>query len=81
MRRLIGLRVAYAFTPSVFLQSLTQYNNQSHSLSANIRFGWLGPAGTGLFVVFNEGRQTGAHPRALDRAVVVKFTRQFDLGG
>ena len=81
VRRLIGLRVAYAFTPSVFLQSLTQYNNQSHSLSANIRFGWLGPAGTGLFVVFNEDRRTGAHPRALDRAVVVKFTRQFDLGG
>lgn len=80
VRRLVGLRLAYAFTPSVFLQSLTQYNNQSHSLAANFRFGWLGPAGTGLFLVFNEGRQTGDSPRALDRAVVVKFTRQFDLG-
>ena len=80
VRRLLGVRLAYAFTPSVFLQSLTQYNNQSHSLAANVRFGWLGPAGTGLFVVFNEGRETGANPRALDRAVIVKFTRQFDLG-
>ncbi len=80
VRRLVGVRLAYAFTPSIFLQSLTQYNNQSHSLSANIRFGWLGPAGTGLFVVFNEGRQTGEDSRVLDRAVIVKFTRQFDLG-
>jgi len=81
VRRLLGVRLAYAFTPRIFLQSLTQYNNQSHSLAANVRFGWLGPAGTGLFVVFNEGRETGASPRALDRAVIVKFTRQFDLGG
>jgi hypothetical protein len=80
VRRLIGVRLAYAFTPRIFLQSLTQYNNQSHSLAANVRFGWLGPAGTGLFLVFNEGRQTGEDARALDRAVIVKFTRQFDLG-
>jgi uncharacterized protein DUF5916 len=80
VRRLVGIRLAYAFTPSIFLQSLTQYNNQSHSLAANVRFGWLGPAGTGLFLVFNEGRQTGEDSRALDRAVIVKFTRQFDLG-
>lgn len=81
VRRLVGIRLAYAFRPNIFLQSLTQYNNQSHSLSANVRFGWLGPAGTGLFVVFNEGRQTGEDARALDRALIVKFTRQFDLGG
>lgn len=80
VRRLIGVRLAYAFTPSIFLQSLTQYNNQSHSLSANVRFGWLGPAGTGLFLVYNEGRQTGSDAGPLDRAVIVKFTRQFDLG-
>ena len=79
VRRLVGVRLAYAFTPSVFLQSLTQYNNQSHSLSANVRFGWLGPAGTGLFLVFNEGRQTGEDAGPLDRALIVKFTRQFDL--
>ena len=69
-----------SFTPSIYLQSLTQYNNQSKSLSANVRFGWLGPAGTGLFVVFNEGRETGENARPLDRAFLVKFTRQLDLG-
>jgi hypothetical protein len=79
-RSLLGFRLAYAFTPRIFLQSLTQYNNQSESLSANVRFGWLGPAGTGLFLVYNEGRATGEDSGLVDRAFVVKFTRQFDLG-
>jgi hypothetical protein len=79
-RVLLGLRLAYAFTPSVFLQSLTQYNNQDKSLSNNIRFGWVGPAGTGLFLVFNEGRETGSNSRPLDRAIIVKFTKQMELG-
>ncbi|HEX7025112.1 MAG TPA: hypothetical protein VF187_09880, partial [Gemmatimonadales bacterium] len=79
-RVLLGLRLAYAFTPSLYLQSLTQWNDQAKSFSANVRFCWLGPAGTGLFVVFNEGRETGDNARPLDRAVMVKFTRQFDLG-
>ncbi len=79
-RVLVGLRLGYAFTPRIYVQSLLQHNNQGHALSANVRFGWLGPAGTGLFVVFNEGRETGDNSRPLDRVVVVKFTRQFDLG-
>jgi len=79
-RVLLGLRLAYSFTPRIYLQSLTQYNNQSNSLSSNVRFSWLGPGGTGLFLVFNEGRETGENARPLDRAFVVKFTRQFDLG-
>jgi hypothetical protein len=77
---LVGVRLAYAFTPRIYLQSLTQYNNQTESLSANVRFGWLGPAGTGLFLVYNEGRATGDLTSGLlDRAFVVKFTRQIDL--
>lgn len=79
-RKLIGVRLAYAFTPRMFLQSLTQYNNETESLSANIRFGWLGPAGTGLFIVYNEGRATGEESGLVNRALVVKFSRQFDLG-
>jgi hypothetical protein len=78
-RVLLGLRVAYAFTPRIYLQSLTQYNNQTHAFAANVRFSWLGPAGTGLFIVLNEGRETGTNSRPLERAVVVKFTRQIDL--
>ncbi len=79
-RTLVSFRFAYSFSPRIYLQGLTQYSNQSETLSSNIRFGWLGPAGTGLFVVFNEGRATGEEPGLTDRVFVVKFTRQLDLG-
>ena len=78
---LVSLRVAYSFTPRMFLQSLVQYNNQSREFAGNVRFGWLNTAGTGLFVVFNEVqenlRTTGW--AAQNRTLVVKFTRQFGI--
>lgn len=78
---LVGLRVAYSFTPRIFLQSLVQYNNQTDNFSSNVRFGWLNTAGTGLFVVFNDLEETAPNWDPLDRAVVIKFTRQFTLSG
>jgi hypothetical protein len=80
------LRTSYSFTPRVYLQGLVQYNRQAESFSSNIRFGWLNTAGTGLFVVFNNLANTGTFERTqlpegpLDRAFLVKFTRQFNLG-
>jgi hypothetical protein len=84
VRRLIGTRVSYFFTPRVFVQSLVQYSDQAHLWSANARFGWLGTAGTGLFVVLNDGEQADGffdwrRPQA--RSLIVKFTRQLGTGG
>lgn len=79
---LIGLRVAYAFTPRIYLQSLIQYNSQAENWSGNIRFGWLNTAGTGLFVVYNDVQQSEdvfGPLAAQTRAFIVKFTRQFNL--
>jgi hypothetical protein len=76
---LVGVKVAYSFTPRIFLQSLVQYNAQLDDVSANVRFGWLNTAGTGLFLVFNEVRRTASPTGPMDRAFIVKFTRQFDL--
>ena len=79
---LIGLRLAYNFTPRMYLQSLVQYNQQAGSWSGNVRYGWLNTAGTGLFVVVNESRAADRwHDLAgpLGRAVIVKFTRQFNV--
>ncbi len=79
-----ALRLNYFFSPRVFVQTLTQYNNQQKIFSANVRFGWLNTAGTGLFVVLNDGRaatgpfEIGAPQQ---RSVFVKFTRQFGTGG
>jgi hypothetical protein len=82
-RYLVGTRFGFYFTPRVFLLSLVQYNNQARVFTANARFGWLFTAGTGLYVVFNDGHEADGvfdwvRPQA--RSLVVKFTRQFGSG-
>ncbi|MDX1567471.1 MAG: DUF5916 domain-containing protein [Longimicrobiales bacterium] len=79
--RLWGLRVGYFFTPRIYLQSLLQYSDQIDAFSANVRFGWLQDAGTGLFVVFNDARGVDALDGPLNRSVVVKYSRQLTLWG
>ena len=84
VRSLIGTRLAYFFTPRVLAQALVQYNNQARAWTANARFGWLNTAGTGLFVVFNEGQVADGFfdwVRPQTRSFVVKYTRQFGTGG
>ena len=75
-------RVAYSFTPRIFVQSLIQYNDLSRLWSTNLRFAWLQAANTGLFVVFNHTRDTRAFaPDRFpgDRSLIVKYSRMFDL--
>jgi hypothetical protein len=84
VRYLVGTRLAYFFTPRVLVQSLVQYNNQAQAWTANARFGWLNTAGTGLFVVFNEGQVADGFfdwVRPQSRSLIVKYTRQFGTGG
>ena len=84
VRSLVGVRFGYYFTPRIFALSLVQYSNQARSWTANARFGWLNTAGTGLFVVFNDGREADSffkwvRPQA--RSLVIKYTRQLGTGG
>ena len=82
-RELVGARVAYFFTPRVFVQSLTQYSNTAKVWTANARFGWLSTAGTGLFIVFNDAEQAGGFfdwQRPQSRSLVIKYARQFGTG-
>jgi hypothetical protein len=84
VRKLVGTRLAYFFTPRILVQSLVQYNNQVEAWTANARFGWLNTAGTGLFVVFNEGQVADGFfdwVRPQTRSFIVKYTRQFGTGG
>ncbi len=83
-RTLTAARIAYFFTPRVLFQTLVQYSNQARAWTANARFGWLSTAGTGLFVVFNEGQEADGffqwnRPQA--RSLIVKYTRQFGRSG
>jgi hypothetical protein len=82
-RQLIGARMAYLFTPRIFLQSLMQYSNQARIWTANARFAWLSTAGTGLFVVINDGEEADGFfqwRRPLSRSLVIKYARQFGTG-
>lgn len=79
-----AVRLNYFFSPRIFVQTLTQYNNQQNIWGANIRFGWLNTAGTGLFIVFNDGRSASGFfdwDKPQQRSVFVKFTRQFGNAG
>jgi hypothetical protein len=77
--RLVTWRAGYFFTPRIYLQSLIQYSDQNDNWAANLRFGWLNTAGTGLFIVFNEAHGVGALERdtPLNRGLIIKFNRQF----
>ncbi|MGE3841724.1 MAG: DUF5916 domain-containing protein [Vicinamibacterales bacterium] len=73
-----NMRVTYNFTPLVFVQSLIQYNDRTQRVSTNLRFHWLNTAATGLFVVYNDTESmNGLGP--VNRALIVKYVRQFDL--
>jgi hypothetical protein len=79
---LLSGRIGYSFSPTLFVQSLMQYNTQTTVWSGNLRLGWVDTAGTGLFVVFNErqsDRLGGLTSSLLERTVSIKFSRQLDL--
>ena len=78
MTDLANMRVTYNFTPSIFTQSLVQYNTRTNRWSMNLRFHWLSTAGTGLFVVYNDTEGThGVGP--INRALIIKYVKQFDI--
>jgi hypothetical protein len=78
---LVPLKVSYAFTTLASIQALVQYNNQSSLVSSNIRLALLNRSGTGLFVVFNDRRDTTTFNPfdTLGRSFIVKYTRLFDF--
>ena len=76
-----GLRIAYSFTPRMFLQGLYQYNNVSNIQSLNARFGWLQKANTGLFVVLNLVKDRDVTDALHNNSITIKYTYQFDVLG
>jgi hypothetical protein len=79
------LNTVYAFSAHLYLQGNFQYNGDTRDLSTNLRFGWVGSAGTGLFVVYNDTEhvgpleRTGLNAGPKQRQLVVKVSRLFDF--
>jgi len=65
--------VNYNFNTKVFVNSLLQYNTDTHQLSSNIRFNVIHRPLSDFFLVYNERRdeRTGA---LIDRALIAKIT-------
>lgn len=78
---LVPVKVSYSFTTLASLQALIQYNSQTAQVSSNIRLALLDRSGTGLFVVYNDRRETArlTPDELIGRAVIVKYTRLFDF--
>jgi hypothetical protein len=73
---ILSTRLSYAFKPNIYLQGLIQHNTSDKFWAANVRFGWLQQANTGLFVVWNYNLQDGD---PLNNSFIIKYTRIFDL--
>ena len=78
---LVPIKANYSFTTLISLSALLQYNGQAGTFSSNVRFAWLNRSGTGLFVVYNDRRDTlsSTSIETLGRSFVVKYTRLFDF--
>lgn len=87
---LVPVRVNYSFTPLTSISALIQYNSTTADVSSNIRFALLNRSGTGLFVVYNDRRNTAnferideetgiIYPEVIGRSFIVKYTYLFDF--
>ena len=86
---LFPVKVSYSFTPLATLAALVQYNSQNGTVNSNVRLALLNRSGTGLFVVYNDQRDTVMETRSrrgfsvddnlLGRSFIVKYTRLFDF--
>jgi hypothetical protein len=78
---LVPVKASYAFTTLASVQALLQYNSQSSQFSSNIRLALLNRSGTGLFVVYNDRRDTNDfNPlETVGRSFIVKYTRLLDF--
>jgi hypothetical protein len=76
---LVGTRVTYTVTPTMFTSALVQYNTGARNVSANARLRWEYRPGSELFVVYNEQRDTQVvrFPDLVNRALIVKVNRLF----
>ena len=78
---LVPIKASYSFTTLASLSALLQYNGQTAQFSSNIRLALLNRSGTGLFVVYNDRRDTTSFTPAetLGRSFIVKYNRLFDF--
>ena len=78
MTQLASLRVDYAFSPTLSLRTLTQYNSSRDQWSTSARFRYIYRPGSDLYIVYDEARRDiNGIPVAQefrDRRLIIKAT-------
>jgi hypothetical protein len=75
--QVLRARTDFAFTPRMFASGLVQYGSADRTFSSNLRFRWEYRAGSELFLVYTDERDTtGRGLSALrNKAFVIKVNR------
>jgi hypothetical protein len=75
--QVLRARSDYGFNPRMFVSALLQYASADRLFSSNLRFRWEYTAGSELFVVYTDERDTRrpGYPDLRNRAFVVKVNR------
>ena len=68
---LVPIKVIYSFTPLASVSALLQHNGQTGQFSSNVRLAILNRSGTGLFIVYNDRRDTHRLHVARDAGTIV----------
>ena len=73
------LRLSYSFSPKMSIQAVVQHEDETDTVSTNVRFSLLRTASSGLYLVYNEfdERLPGAAPAR--REFAIKYNYLFDV--
>ena len=75
----VSTRVSYSFSPTLFAKAFVQYNDDRRVATLNLLLWSIYRPGSDLYIVYNEGRDTGLDgPRLVrvrNRSLAVKLTR------
>ena len=73
------MRANYSFTPTMFVDALSQYDPTTEQLNANVRFNLIHHPLSDLFIVYNDQRFLTADAPVAGRSVAVKFTQMLSF--
>ena len=78
---LLTLRAIFTPGPRSLINGLVQYNQTDRTISSSVRLRWEYTAGSELFVVYSDGRNTedARVPGLVNRSFAVKLTRLFRM--
>jgi hypothetical protein len=79
VKSLYTMRANYSFTPTMFVDALSQYDPTSKQLNANVRFNLIHHPLSDLFIVYNDQRVLMTGAEVPGRSIAVKFTQMFAM--